>query len=471
MLKTPLVSILIVNYNGKYYLENCLDSLQKIDFPKNNYEIIMIDNHSIDTSIDFTKKNFPEIKIIESETNLGFARGCNLGVLSAKGKYVVFLNTDTKVDTKWLSSLVKRIESDKKIAAVNSKIYLYYPFIPLVLHSDIYMRSEFTNSINFQPVGILLENIVMKDQRLQHLVRYSQGFYDKEKGLIPAQWTNGDAIVLLPHDPHNEEMQFAITIRSEKSNSDLQTKIVVKLGKKILIEDNLRSYEIKQYNISLKLSEINKYFLYAVQNSGVIVFKNGFGRDRGAVTMVDRTQFYELDSEFFNKPCEIISFCGGSTIIRKDLFIQEGMFDPSFFMYYEDVDLSLKLQRRGWKIYYEPNSIVYHIHAGTSEEWSPIFTFNVEKNHLAVILKHFPIHVFIKEIIIYFALWGMSILRMLKWRLREHWELFDEWKEKVECRTNVIFWVCSNTTYLVKERLQINRREKISMKTIYNKLY
>lgn len=471
MLKTPLVSILIVNYNGKYYLENCFSSLQKIDFPKNKYEIIMIDNHSTDTSTDFTKKNFPEINIIESETNLGFAGGCNLGVRSAKGKYVVFLNTDTEVDVQWLSSLMRRIESDKKIAAVNSKIYLYYPFIPLLIHSDIYMRSEFTNSINFQPVGILLENILIKDRRLQYLIRYSTGFYDKEKGLIPARWTNGDATILLPHDPHNGEMQFTMTIRSEKSSSNLQTKIVVKLGGKILIEDSLRSYEIKQYNISLKLSEMKKYFLYTVQNSGVIVFRNGFGRDRGAVTRVDCTQFYELNNKFFNKPCEIISFCGGSTLIKKDLFIQEGLFDPSFFMYYEDVDLSLRLQRRGWKIYYEPKSIVYHVHAGTSGEWSPFFTFHVEKNHLAVLLKHFPIRIFIKEIILYLVFLGMSILRMLKWRLREHWELFDEWKEKVDCRTNVILWVCSNAPQLIRKRLQINKRQKIPMKTIYNKLY
>lgn len=469
--KIPIASVIIVNFNGKYYLEECLYSLLKLDFPKDNYEIIVVDNNSTDTSVAFVKINFPEIKIIESKDNLGFSGGCNLGVSYANGKYIVFLNTDTKVDPKWLTFLVKRIESDKNIAAVNSKIYLYYPFIPLTIHSDVYMRSEFTNSINFQPVGILLENIIMKDGRLQNLVRYSTGFYNKENETIPVRWTKGDATLLLPHDPHNEKMQFTITIRSEKSNSDLKTKVTVKLGDKILIEDNLRSFEIKQYSISLKLSEIKKYFLYAIQNSGVVVFKNGFGRDRGAVVETNHTQFYELDSKFFNKPCEVISFCGGSAILRKDLFIKEGLFDPSFFMYYEDVDLSLKFQRKGLKVFYEPKSIVYHIHAGTSEEWSPLFTFNVEKNRLAVILKHFPIHVFIKEIIVYLIFCAVSIMKMFKWRLKENWELFDEWKEKVEYRMKVVLWVVSNMLQLIKKRLIINKNQSLPIKEIYNKLF
>jgi GT2 family glycosyltransferase len=467
----PRISIIIVNYNGKDFLEECLNSVQKINFPKNDYEIIVVDNNSKDTSVDYIKKNFSKVQVIENEVNLGFAEGCNLGVNSSKGKYIVFLNTDTKVDPSWLTYLVNRIESDKKIAAVNSKMYLYYPFIPLSIDSDIFMRSEFTNSVNFQPVGVLIENVFLKDQRLQHLVRYSKGFYDKEKGLIPVQWTNGSAIILFPLNPKNELTEFTITIRSEKSSSNLKTKVRVKIGETILVEDTLRSYEVKQYNLSLKTTDLNNYFLYAVQNSGVVVFKHGLGRDRGAVVKTDHTNFYELDNIFFKKPCEIISFCGGSTLIKKDIFLKAGGFDESFFMYYEDVDLSLKLKRLGWKIYYEPKSVVHHIHAGVSGEWSTFFTFNSEKNHLAVVLKHFPASVFVKQFFLYIVLWIISILRMFRWRIKEHWELFDEWRDKVECRTNVILWVCSNMVQLIQKRLQINKTQKVSMKEIYQKLY
>lgn len=469
--KKPLVAIIIINYNGKYFLDECLGSVMKINFPKNNYEIIVVDNNSRDTSVEYIRINYPQIKIIESEENLGFAGGCNLGVANAKGKYIVFLNTDTKVEEGWLLSLVKRIKSDNHIAAVNSKILSYFPFFEISVKSDVYMRSEFTNSINFQPVGILLENIFLNNKSLQHLIRYEKGFYDKEKGSIPARWTKGDALVMLPCNPKHENINFTLTIRSEKSSSNLRTKILIKLGDKILIEDNLKSYEIKQYEVNLKTSEIKKYFIYAVQNSGVVVFKNGYGRDRGAVVKADRTCIYEVDNDYYNKTCDIISFCGASVLMRKDLFEKNGGFDQSFFMYYEDVDLSLKFKRSNWKIIYEPLSIIYHIHAGSSEEWSPLFIYNTEKNRLAILLKHFPLHIFFIEFIKYFFILGISILKMIKWRLKEHWDLFEEWEEKVKLRIKVIMWIIFNLIYFIKKRLIINKKSKVSMEKIYRSLY
>lgn len=469
--KPPLVSIIIINYNGKYFLDECLGSLQKINFPKNNYEIIMVDNDSGDTSVEYTKKYYPEVKVIESKANLGFAGGCNLGVTIAKGQYIVFLNTDTKVEAGWLLPLVKRIESGKDVAAVNSKILSYFPFIEISIKSDVYMRSEFTQSINFQPVGVLLENVLLDNASLQSLIRYAHGFYEKEGEIIEARWTKGDAIILLPCDQRQKEMSLTMLIRSGKSDSDLKTKITIKLGDQILIEDTLESYEIKQYRLIFQTAEIKKHFQYAVQNSGVIVFKSGYARDRGAVVKSDRTSFYELDNYFYQKSVEINSFCGASVLIKKDFFEKHGGFDPSFFMYYEDVDLSLKFRRANLKIFYEPKSTVYHIHAGSSVEWSPLFTYNVEKNHLAVLVKHFPLSVFGRETFLYLILYGVSILKMIKWRLKENWTVFEECEEKVRCRTRVIKWIFVNFFPLMGKRFAIDRREKLSRMSVYKKLY
>jgi GT2 family glycosyltransferase len=92
----PLVSIIIPNYNGKIHLEECLNSLQRIE--SDDYEIVFVDNASEDGSVEFVKDNFPGIKILQLEKNYGFAEGCNLGVEKAQGDYIVFLNNDTKVD-------------------------------------------------------------------------------------------------------------------------------------------------------------------------------------------------------------------------------------------------------------------------------------------------------------------------------------------------------------------------------------
>lgn len=470
MPRLPLVSIIVPNYNGKHFLENCFKSISKLNFPKGMYEVILVDNNSKDNSVDFIRNNYPRIKIITNEINLGFAKGCNVGANYAKGKYIAFLNTDTEVTEDWLSYLVKRIESDTMIAAVNSKILLYFPFIELAIQSDVYMRSEFTDSADFQQLGVLVENVLLENQPLQPLIRYRTGFCRKENGDIITRWTNGDATILVPCDSRKEKVKMILTIRSGKSNSALKTHILIKLGEQLLVEDNLKSYEVKQYPISLNMLEIKRYFQYTVQNSGLVVFKNGFARDRGAVVK-DHEQFYEIDNPFYGKEADIHAFCGASFLIRKDIFNKMGGFDESFFLYYEDVDLSLRLKRMGWKIIYEPKSIVYHVHAGSSVEGSLLFLYNTEKNRLAVILKQFPIRVFLEELLMYVVLYGATFLRMIKFRLKENWGYYDLWKDKTECRINVIKWILCNLKVLYHKRKLIDKTEKKTLKSIFQTFY
>ena len=73
----PLVSIIIVNYNGKSYLKACLKSLLKVNYT--NFEIILVDNNSIDGSIEFVENNYPQIKIKKLDKNYGFAEPTNIG--------------------------------------------------------------------------------------------------------------------------------------------------------------------------------------------------------------------------------------------------------------------------------------------------------------------------------------------------------------------------------------------------------
>lgn len=88
------VSIIIVNYNTKDLLEDCLNSIYKhtVDL---KFEIIVVDNASTDSSQEFIKSVFPKVVLIESETNLGFGRANNLGAKYAKGEYLFILNSDT----------------------------------------------------------------------------------------------------------------------------------------------------------------------------------------------------------------------------------------------------------------------------------------------------------------------------------------------------------------------------------------
>jgi len=93
-MKKIVLSIIIVNYNGEKYLENCIQSILKkcIDI---DYEIIVVDNNSTDNSKEILRTNFPNIKLIKNKINQGFAKGNNIGVNHSTGEYILLLNNDT----------------------------------------------------------------------------------------------------------------------------------------------------------------------------------------------------------------------------------------------------------------------------------------------------------------------------------------------------------------------------------------
>ena len=89
------LAIIIVNYNTKELLDDCLNSVFKADRPRQGIEVIVVDNGSHDNSPGMVKEKYPEVKLIQSKKNLGFAKGNNLGVASCNSKTILFLNSDT----------------------------------------------------------------------------------------------------------------------------------------------------------------------------------------------------------------------------------------------------------------------------------------------------------------------------------------------------------------------------------------
>lgn len=116
----PKVTILIPNYNGKEWLEQCLPTVEKMTY--RNCEVLVVNNGSTDDSAQFLKKNYRNVRVIEIEKNRGYAGANNFGVKFARGKYVLFLNNDTQVTQNFLEPLVEKIESDKNIGAVQPQI-------------------------------------------------------------------------------------------------------------------------------------------------------------------------------------------------------------------------------------------------------------------------------------------------------------------------------------------------------------
>ena len=105
---SPKVSIIIINYNGKKLLEKCLESLFKVDYE--HFEVILVDNNSVDDSINFVETNHPNVQIIKLDKNYGFAEPNNIAAKQAKGDLLFFLNNDTSICKNSISELVKNIQ-------------------------------------------------------------------------------------------------------------------------------------------------------------------------------------------------------------------------------------------------------------------------------------------------------------------------------------------------------------------------
>lgn len=119
-MKTPLVSILIINWNGEDILHSCLESIFNQKYK--NIEVIVVDNNSFDNSIEIIKK-FKKVKLIESKINLGFAGGNNLGYKSVRGDYVLLLNTDAIVTDNFLVKIVDLMQNESSIGIVQPKVF------------------------------------------------------------------------------------------------------------------------------------------------------------------------------------------------------------------------------------------------------------------------------------------------------------------------------------------------------------
>ncbi len=119
---TVLASVIIVNYNGRFHLPRCLDSLLADDMTE--VEIIVVDNASGDGSPDLIARDYPQVRLIRSRENLGFGGANNLAAAHAQGSYLAFLNPDTVVTTGWLGALITALETQSQAGLATSQLLL-----------------------------------------------------------------------------------------------------------------------------------------------------------------------------------------------------------------------------------------------------------------------------------------------------------------------------------------------------------
>jgi GT2 family glycosyltransferase len=124
----PVASVIVLGWNGRHYLEDCLSSVLDQDYPAEQYEVLYVDNNSKDGSPAFVRERYPQARIVELDNNLGYAEGNNVGFRESRGDFVVFLNQDTAVNRSWLRSLLEAMSSSPEVGAAHANVIQpWYP--------------------------------------------------------------------------------------------------------------------------------------------------------------------------------------------------------------------------------------------------------------------------------------------------------------------------------------------------------
>ncbi|MFQ5585239.1 MAG: glycosyltransferase family 2 protein [Thermodesulfobacteriota bacterium] len=245
----PVVSVVIANRNGLRFLKGCLTTLTAQHYC--NFEIIVVDNGSMDGSVRFIRETYPEVSVIENGDNRGFAAANNQGIAVARGRYVALLNNDTEVDREWLHRLVASAETSPP------------------------------------DVGMWACKILSLEDRET---------IDSVGGLL-------------------------------------------------------------------------------ISRCGIAKGRGRGERDGGQ---------YDGDRDVF-----IPSAC--AAMYLREVIDAVGGFDEEFFAYCEDTDLGMRARLKGWKARSVPEAVVYHHYSGTAGSYSPTKAYLVERNHIWVVVKNFPL--------------------------------------------------------------------------------
>jgi GT2 family glycosyltransferase len=117
-----IASVVVLNYNGKAFLDDCFGSLEDQSLERDRFEIIMVDNGSSDGSVAHVRSAWPKVRVVAQSRNLGFAGGNNVGAKAARGRYIAFINNDARAHPDWLVEGLRPMRKSADIGAVASKI-------------------------------------------------------------------------------------------------------------------------------------------------------------------------------------------------------------------------------------------------------------------------------------------------------------------------------------------------------------
>lgn len=363
----PRVRAVTVNFNGGPLTLECLAALHESDWPAECLEIVLVDNDSHDGVVETVRRELPDVRVIETGANLGFAGGSNEGMWDLDSvDYVALVNNDVKVTPAWLSPLVSTLEDDDGLGAACPKILFSTSFVDVELTSSA-LPHRWGDP---RTLGVRVSGIQIDGDDVTNRTQFVSGFWGPQLGpgrRSEFQWTAERAILRVPAAPVTRARTARLELAARRP-----TKVVARSGDD-LIELTVET-EPRWFDVPLGGSPQD-----IINNVGSVLTDDGYGADRG---------YLEPDDGRFDAAQDVFAWCGAAVLLSKRYLSDVGMLDPDLFLYYEDLELSWRGRERGWRYRYVPSSVVRHVHAASSREHSRLFRYQNERNRLLVLARH-----------------------------------------------------------------------------------
>lgn len=369
----PIATVIIVNYNGAHMLPGCLDGLAAQTMPAGSYQTVVVDNASADPSRDLITELYPDVELMTSYVNRGFAGGNNIALRRTHTKYAVLLNNDAIPEPTWLENLLAPLEADTtgQLVATSSKIVFMPRFVTVSVQTEAFRPG----GLDPRELGARIYQVLVDGKDVTEKVLFEKATFGPEGHQHDQyRWSFPSGTMLVPMPLGTGDLQIhqiTITAKSRPkvpvTFSTLHSEVTV-----------ISASDTDGPDDAVLAVTVDEPRLDVVNNVGGIVFVDGSGADRG---------FQEIDHGQYDAVEEVFAACGNGVAMRTDAARKVDFFDERYFMYYEDIDLCWRLRAQGGRIEYVPTAELRHLHSASSTPWSPRWLFHVERNRLYTLTK------------------------------------------------------------------------------------
>jgi GT2 family glycosyltransferase/glycosyltransferase involved in cell wall biosynthesis len=374
----PRVGVVVLNWNAAWFTRRCLRSLAAQDYPSERLRVVLADNGSVDGSLEelehwLAQRGAPEVELIANGANLGFAEGCNRAVrrLLEPGpdrvEHVALLNNDAYAEPGWLHSMVAVMKADDRCGAVSSRLLLEPGFVAvevetgdsaLTVVSAALTPGEPKPGPNVEPRASASGAAASIDV----LGRLRTDGFDDEGAL---DWPPRRVWRLGPH------ATGTLWVPAGGGPGEVTIGLADEAG--------------MVHRVTRALPEGRTTLLNGIGtglNESGEGFDIGYGRpDPWADAAIgDDGRSGGSDSPIASVPVQ--GFCGGSVLLRASALEDSGLFDPTFFAYYEDTDLAWRMRRAGWRMGTAADAVAHHAFGASGGGGSKWHVFLDRRNWL-----------------------------------------------------------------------------------------